>query len=96
MEAEAFLLGIWENFEEMELTLTIEELEAILKAKADNDMRHWRFQASLKGIDLDKEAGGDSDLPTTAEKMEEIRARLAGVDEDTYALEKMGIRVERD
>ena len=86
------MLGIWDNFEEMEEKITFEELEAILKAKSDNDFRHWKFQASLKGIDLDSEQGEET--ITVEDKIQEIKARQAGMDEDTYALSQLGIAFE--
>lgn len=77
----------------MEETITFEELEAILKGMSDKEMRQWRFSASLKGIDLDKEMGGE-DLPTLEDKINEVHARAAGMDPDTFALSQLGISVE--
>lgn len=88
------MLGIWDNFEEMEEKITFEELEAILKAKGDNDFRHWKFQASLKGIDLD--SGQEEEMITVEDKIQEIKARQAGMDEDTYALAQLGIAFETE
>lgn len=96
MEAEAFLLGIWKDFEEMEMTLTMEELGHILNAKSRQDMRHWKFQASLKGINLDDKEDGEETQQTVETKMREMQARAAGVDKDTFDLNEIGIAVETE
>lgn len=77
----------------MEEAITFEELEAILKGMSDKEMRQWRFSASLKGVDLDEEVGGEK-LPTLQDKINEVNARSAGMDSDTYALSQLGISVE--
>ncbi len=51
------LLGHWSNFEDLEEKLSLEELFAILDAIRATEYRKMKFQASLKGIDLDKETG---------------------------------------
>lgn len=70
-----FLLGMWKNFAEMEERLTLEELQVILKAQRDREMRHWKFQASLKGIDLD----GDEEETETGEEALARVSRRAGL-----------------
>lgn len=47
------LLGVWENIEHLEKVLTLSELNKIVEAGRERDMRHWKFQASLKGIKID-------------------------------------------
>lgn len=71
MEAEVFLLGIWENFEHLERTVSLPELNKLAEAGRDRDMRHWKFQASLKGIKLDDEESEEE--PETGE---EVLARI--------------------
>lgn len=84
------MLGIWKDFEEMEMTLTMEELNHILAAKSRQDMRNWKFQASLKGINLDDEE--ETGL-TVEDKMREMEARNLGIDKDTFDLQEIGIAV---
>lgn len=49
------LAGNWKNIEELEEVLTMEELSLIVKSIRDKEYRAFKFQASLKGIDLDAE-----------------------------------------
>lgn len=52
LESEAFLLGQWKNFAELEKTLNLDELTAIVEAARDRDERRQRFMAAIQGIDL--------------------------------------------
>ncbi len=52
LEAEAFVLGIWKNFEDLEEAISIPELELILETKRESAKREMYFQASLQGVDL--------------------------------------------
>lgn len=69
------LLGVWENIAHMEEVLTLFELNKIVEAGRDRDMRHWKFQASLKGISLDDEEG--EEMETGEEALERIKRRAA-------------------
>jgi hypothetical protein len=53
LESEAFLLGIWKNFDELELSLSIPELMIILEQKRENDYQDKRFSAGIAGVDLE-------------------------------------------
>lgn len=55
------MLGIWKSYEELEDVLSLPELEATVAGIFDREYRHQRFAASLKGIDLEKQAGKKSD-----------------------------------
>jgi hypothetical protein len=55
LEAEAFLLGIWKDYEELESSLSMPELTATLNAKRDADYNEKRFLAAIQGVDLDKD-----------------------------------------
>lgn len=68
-------MGMWENIAHLEEVLTLDELDAILKAGRDRDMRHWKFQASLKGIKIDDE--DDAPQETGEEALERIKRRAA-------------------
>jgi hypothetical protein len=57
LESEAFLLGIWKDYEELETSLSMPELFAILEAKREDDYAHKKFLAAIQGVDLDKQAG---------------------------------------
>lgn len=71
------LLGIWENIEHLEETLNMEELNAILSAGRDRDMRHWKFQASLKGINLDDADEKEDQRETGEEALARVKRRAA-------------------
>ena len=57
LESEAFLLGIWKDYDELELSLSMPELTTTLNAKREADYREKRFLAAMQGVDLDKQTG---------------------------------------
>jgi hypothetical protein len=59
LESEAFLLGIWKDYEELETSLSMPELTATLSAKRDNDYQDKKFFAAIQGVDLDKQSGNN-------------------------------------
>jgi hypothetical protein len=69
LEAEVFLLGIWKDYEELESSLSMSELTATLTAKREIDYSDKKFQASIQGIDLDKNVG-------KKDAWEEMKARV--------------------
>ena len=64
-----FLLGIYKSYEELEDSLSMPELTAILKAVRDKEAAAQRFAAALKGIDLEKDKG--------QKEWEDMKARVA-------------------
>ncbi len=94
-----FLLGHWKNFDELEESLTIEEMNAIIQASRDQEMRNWEFQASLKGIDLKKDKKNDrfDEIKKRAEARlyEELGEDYHNPDRE-LTLEEMGIKVESE
>lgn len=71
LEAEVFLLGIWKNYEELELQISIPELMATLETRRDLDYQEKKFLAAIQGVDLDKSSG-----QATENKWEEMKARV--------------------
>lgn len=57
LESEVFLVGAWKNFEDLELSLTMAELLAIIEKTRDLDYNEKKFLAAIQGVDLDKESG---------------------------------------
>ena len=47
LETEAFLIGIWKNYDELESSICIEELMAILSAKRELDYDEKKFLAAI-------------------------------------------------
>ena len=71
LEAEVFLVGAWKDFAELELSLSMSELIAIIEKMRDLDYNEKKFLAAMQGVDLDKESGkGNSNA------WEEMKARV--------------------
>lgn len=69
LEAEVFLLGIWKDYQELELSLSMPELVATLGSKRDLDYQEKKFMAAMQGVDLDKQN-------TKSNAWEEMKARV--------------------
>ena len=78
LESEAFLLGIWKNYDELESSICLAELMSILEQKRESDYQDKKFTASLKGIDLDEASGQSQDDPWEAMKAR-VDAKLSGI-----------------
>ena len=74
LEGDAFLLGHWKNYQELEESLSMPELIQTLKSMQERDMSQRKFTASLKGINLD-EAIQDS-----SSTFDEIERRALGIE----------------
>lgn len=70
LESEAFLVGAWKSIEELESSLCLSELMAILEARREQDYSSKKFAAALKGVDLDKQTGQE-------DPWEKLKARVA-------------------
>jgi hypothetical protein len=71
LESEVFLLGIWKDYNELELSLSMPELMATLESKRDLDYQEKKFLAAIQGVDIDKNNGKSSE-----NKWEEMKARV--------------------
>jgi hypothetical protein len=69
LESEVFLLGIWKDYEELELSLSMPELTATLNAKRESDYSEKKFLAAIQGIDLDKQSN-------KSDAWEDMKARV--------------------
>jgi hypothetical protein len=72
LESEVFTLGIWKNFDELETSLSIPELIALLTVKREQDYDNKKFLAAIQGIDLDKESGASKGQ----KEWEDMKARV--------------------
>ena len=63
------MLGIWKDFEELELCMSMPELIAILETRRENDYNEKKFLAAIQGVDLDKQSGKNN-------AWEEMKARV--------------------
>lgn len=57
LEAEAFLLGIWKDYDELEKSMSMPELIATLEIKRESEYSEKKFLAAMQGVDLDKQSG---------------------------------------
>jgi hypothetical protein len=69
LESEVFLLGIWKDYNELESSLSMQELTAILNVKREEDYAHKKFLAAMQGVDLDKNT-------SKSNAWEELKARV--------------------
>jgi hypothetical protein len=76
LEAEVFLLGIWKNFDELESSISIEELMQILSITRDLDYEEKKFSAALQGIDLDSQTGNAGGKVKGQQEWEDMKARV--------------------
>lgn len=96
------LSGMFKTFEELEESLTVEELHKMIEAIHEKEFRGWKFQAGLKGIDLDAEVRKEKG--SSFDKIKErAQARLAGATEENIeeATEEMkladfGIKITKE
>lgn len=72
LEAEVFLLGIWKDYHELELSLSMPELLATLASKRELDYEEKKFLAAMQGVDLDEENGSSRGQ----KEWEDMKARV--------------------
>ena len=85
LESRAFLLGIWKDYHELETSISMPELIAILEAKSELDHADKKFLAAIQGVDLDKETGKDRQDEWTAMK-ERVFGKPQGDPNDVTSL----------
>jgi hypothetical protein len=76
LETEVFLLGIWKNFDELELSISIEELMQILSITRDLDYEEKKFSAALQGIDLEANLEKTEGKAKGQKEWEDLKARV--------------------
>lgn len=69
LESEAFLIGIWKDYEELEESLSMPELTATIKIKRELDYSDKKFAAAMQGVDLDKNSKNSNEW-------EDMKARV--------------------
>ena len=79
LESEAFLLGIWKDYEDLESSLCMQELSAILEAKREADYQDKKFMAAIQGVDLDEQTGRREENPWEAMKAR-VAAKTSGIE----------------
>lgn len=71
LESEVFLLGMWKDYDELERSLSMQELTATLEAKREIDFQDKKFAAAIQGVEIE----GDEDT-STGNEWEELKARV--------------------
>jgi hypothetical protein len=72
LESEVFLLGIWKDYSELEESLSLSEIIAIISSKRELDYQEKKFFAAIQGVDLE-----DSDNSERGQKeWENMKARV--------------------
>ena len=74
LEAEVFVIGVWKNFEELESSLCMSELIAILESTRELDYNEKKFLAAMQGVDLDEASNKGKQQ---ADPWEAMKARVA-------------------
>jgi hypothetical protein len=69
LESEVFLIGIWKDYDELESSMSMQELTATLKIKRELDYSDKKFSAAMQGVDLDKNSGSGNEW-------EDMKARV--------------------
>jgi hypothetical protein len=75
LETEVFLLGIWKSYDELESSISIQELMSIISGRRELDYEEKKFAAALQGVDLD-EAGGGGTEQRGQKEWEDLKARV--------------------
>ena len=57
LESEVFLVGIWKDYQDLELSLSMPELVATLGSRRELDYEEKKFLAAIQGINLDEQNG---------------------------------------
>lgn len=71
LESQVFLLGIWKDYNELEMSISLPELVATLEVSQEIDYSEKKFLASIQGIDLDNETGKGGQ-----KEWEDLKARV--------------------
>lgn len=94
-----FLLGHWKNFQDLEESLSLDELMATLKAIRDREHRQNKFVAAMQGIDIDEHSKKESMERVVEEmrKIEEASQEVSPLPRDEKAeYAKFGLAIMED
>jgi hypothetical protein len=72
IESEVFLLGIWKDYNELEESLSLSEIMAIISSKRDLDYQEKKFFAAIQGVDLEDSSSKDRGQ----KEWEDLKARV--------------------
>jgi hypothetical protein len=63
LETEIFQLGIWKDYEDLEMSMSMPELVATLGSRRELEYQEKKFLAAIQGVDLDKSSGKKEEDP---------------------------------
>lgn len=89
------LIGIWKNIEDLEESLNLEELEAIVTAARDKEHRTFKAMAAVQGIDIDENEQTDTVAKFDEIKMQ-VAAQLSGKSKDHLEFNELGVEFEME
>jgi hypothetical protein len=72
LESEAFLLGIWKDYDELERCISIPELMSTISSSRELDYEEKKFLAAIQGVDLDEQ----NDSGKGQQEWENMKARV--------------------
>jgi hypothetical protein len=72
LESEVFLLGIWKDYGELEQSICLSELLAIIASKRELDYQEKKFFAAIQGVDLE----GEAEPEKGQKEWEDLKARV--------------------
>jgi hypothetical protein len=70
LESEIFLLGIWKDYQELEISLSMPELLATLEVSRELDYSEKKFLAAIQGVDIEQ------DSKKGQQEWEDMKARV--------------------
>ena len=76
LETEVFLLGIWKNYDDLESSISIQELMSIISNKRELDYQERKFLAALQGVNLDEAADKESGKARGQKEWEDLKAKV--------------------
>lgn len=76
LESEAFLLGIWKDYQELEESMSMPELMATLSSKRELDYEEKKFLAAIQGVDLDANSKSSDGKQRGQQEWEDLKARV--------------------
>ena len=83
--------GAYKNFDDLEESLSLPELEIILKATRGRRHEEQRFQASLVGIEIEEGASDENGYAEIERRAQERIAAESGIDLESVEWGEMGI-----
>jgi hypothetical protein len=78
LESEVFVLGAWKNFDELESSISMPELMALLESIRELDYNEKKFLAAMQGVDLDESKNNSEPDPWEAMKAR-VASQVSGI-----------------